>query len=60
MITVTLNIRALPRQDMTQPDLILAFTPEETKGRIHLVYLDVPAHNYQSVVDGWETHHWGP
>ena len=26
--------------------LILAFTPEETNGRIDLVHLDVPAHNY--------------
>src|ERR1700730_11598921 len=38
--------------------LILAFTPEGTKGRINLVHLDVPAHNYQSVVEGWETHYW--
>ena len=40
--------------------LILAFTPEGTDGRIDLVHLDVPAHNYQSVVEGWETHYWGP
>src|ERR1700757_4492872 len=40
--------------------LILAFTPKGTNGRIDLVHLDVPAHNYQSVVEGWETHYWGP
>ena len=40
--------------------LILAFTPEGTNGRIDLAHLDVPAHNYQSVVEGWETHYWGP
>ena len=40
--------------------LILAFTPEEINGRIDLVHLDVPAHNYQSVVEGWESHYWGP
>ena len=40
--------------------LILAFTPEGTNGGIDLVHLDVPAHNYQSVVEGWETHYWGP
>jgi activator of HSP90 ATPase len=40
--------------------LILAFTPEGTNGRIDLVHLDVPAHNYQSVVEGWETHYWAP
>jgi hypothetical protein len=40
--------------------LILAFTPEGTNGRIDLVHLDVPAHNYHGVVEGWETHYWGP
>ena len=40
--------------------LILVFIPEATNGRIDLVHLDVPAHNYQSVVEGWETHYWGP
>ena len=40
--------------------LILAFTPEATNGRIDLVHLDVPAHNYQGVVEGWETHYWSP
>jgi activator of HSP90 ATPase len=38
--------------------LILAFTPEGTNGRIDLVHLDVPAHDYQGVVEGWETHYW--
>jgi hypothetical protein len=39
---------------MGTPDstLILAFTPEATNGRIDLVHLDV--------VEGWETHYWGP
>ena len=40
--------------------LVLAFTPEATNGRVDLVHLDVPAHNYQSVIEGWETHYWGP
>ena len=40
--------------------LILAFTPEGTNGRIDLLHLDLPALNYQSVVEGWETHYWGP
>ena len=35
--------------------LILAFTPEGTTGRMDLVHLDVPAHNYQGVIEGWET-----
>jgi hypothetical protein len=40
--------------------LILAFTPEGANGRIDLVHLDVPDHNYHGVVEGWETHYWGP
>jgi hypothetical protein len=40
--------------------LILAFTPEGTNGRIDLVHLDVPAHNHQGMVEGWETHYGGP
>ena len=24
------------------------------------VHLDVPTHDYQDVVEGWETHYWGP
>ncbi len=40
--------------------LILAFTPEGTNGRIDLVHLDVPAHDYEGVVEGWETHYWRP
>jgi len=38
--------------------LILAFTAEGANGRIDLVHLDVPAHNYQGVVEGSETHYW--
>ena len=40
--------------------LILAFTPGGTNGRIDLVHLDVPDHNYHAVVEGWETHYWHP
>ena len=43
--------------------LILAFAPEGTNGRngrIDLIHLDVPAHDYQGVVEGWETHYWRP
>jgi activator of HSP90 ATPase len=40
--------------------LILAFTPQGTNGQIDLVHLDVPAHDYQGVTEGWQTHYWGP
>ena len=47
--------------DDGDPDstVILTFTPEGTNGRIDLVHLDVPAHDYKDVVEGWETHYWG-
>jgi activator of HSP90 ATPase len=40
--------------------LILAFVRDGTNARIDLVHLDVPAHDYQGVVEGWETHYWHP
>lgn len=43
--------------------LILMFTDEGTgakRGRIDLVHLDVPEHDYQGVTEGWPNHYWGP
>ena len=40
--------------------LILSFTPLDEGGRIDLVHLDVPSHDYQGVVDGWEAYYWTP
>ncbi len=40
--------------------LILAFSPEGTEARIDLVHLDVPEHDYQPVVEGWEKFYWTP
>ena len=40
--------------------LILAFTPEGEQGRIDLVHLDVPDHDYDDVVKGWDKYYWGP
>jgi activator of HSP90 ATPase len=40
--------------------LILAFVPEGKDGRIDLVHLDVPAHDYQGVTEGWEMFYWHP
>jgi activator of HSP90 ATPase len=40
--------------------LVLSFVPEEEGGRIELVHLGVPDHDYQGVVDGWPTHYWEP
>lgn len=44
-------------QDST---LILCFTPEEDKGRIDLIHLDVPDHDYDGVSQGWEKYYWTP
>jgi activator of HSP90 ATPase len=40
--------------------LILLFTPEEHAGRIDLIHLDVPDHDYQGVTQGWEKYYWTP
>lgn len=40
--------------------LILAFTPHGEEGRIDLVHLDVPDHDYLGVVEGWEKFYWTP
>ena len=46
----------------TDPDstLILSFVPAAESGRIDLVHLDVPEHDYQGVTEGWEKFYWGP
>jgi activator of HSP90 ATPase len=40
--------------------LILSFTPEGEKGRIDLIHLDVPDHDYDGVAQGWEKYYWTP
>jgi activator of HSP90 ATPase len=40
--------------------LILCFTPEGDEGRIDLVHLDVPSHDYDQVVEGWQKYYWEP
>ena len=40
--------------------LILSFHPEGDRGRIDLVHLDVPDHDYDGVSAGWPTHYWAP
>jgi uncharacterized protein YndB with AHSA1/START domain len=43
--------------------LILLFTPESSDrnhGRIDLVHLDVPDHDYGDVTAGWHKHYWNP
>jgi activator of HSP90 ATPase len=40
--------------------LILSFREEAGEGRIDLVQLDVPEHDYEGVTKGWPEHYWGP
>jgi uncharacterized protein YndB with AHSA1/START domain len=43
--------------------LILMFTPDGSnseRGRIDLVHLDVPDHDYHDVTEGWHKHYWDP
>ena len=40
--------------------LILSFSTEGSQGRIDMVHLDVPAHDYKGVKNGWTTYYWNP
>ena len=40
--------------------LILTFSPEDDNGRIDLVHLDVPDHDFQSVTEGWKKYYFEP
>lgn len=41
--------------------LILTFAPAgDQQGRIDLIHLDVPDHDYQGVTEGWQKHYFGP
>jgi len=48
------------KPDNPDSTLILSFTAEGNAGRIDLVHLDVPAHDYESVKAGWEKYYWTP
>jgi activator of HSP90 ATPase len=47
-------------EDDVDSTLVLSFRPEGSQGRINLVHLDVPDHDYQGVTEGWKTHYWTP
>jgi hypothetical protein len=46
--------------DDADSTLILSFQSKGDHGRIDLVHLDVPEHDFQGVTDGWQTHYWSP
>ena len=40
--------------------LVLRFTPKGRSGRIDLVHVNVPNHDYQGVNKGWKRYYWKP
>ncbi len=49
--------------DDSDSTLILSFTRERSdaeRGRIDLVHLDVPDHDFHDVTEGWHKHYWNP
>ena len=40
--------------------LILRFTPKGKRGRIDLTHVNVPAHDYRGVNNGWKKYYWRP
>jgi len=48
------------RDEDRDSTLILTFTPEGEHGRIELVHLDVPDHDFDGVNEGWRKFYWSP
>lgn len=48
------------RRDDPDSTLILSFMPEGKQGRIDLIHLDVPDHDFEGVSKGWEKYYWTP
>jgi hypothetical protein len=40
--------------------LVLRFTARGSKGRIDLVHVNVPDHDYRGVDNGWKRYYWKP
>jgi activator of HSP90 ATPase len=51
------------RAEDADSTLVLQFTPEGAggrSGRIDLIHVDVPEHDYQDVIEGWQKYYWTP
>ena len=48
------------KPDDLDSTLILQFKAAGSDGQIDLVHLDVPDHDYEGVVQGWEKYYWTP
>jgi activator of HSP90 ATPase len=40
--------------------LVLTFSEDPAGGRIDLVHVNVPEHDYEDVREGWEKYYWAP
>lgn len=40
--------------------LIISFLPDKEGGRIELVHVNVPEHDYEGANEGWEKYYWKP
>jgi activator of HSP90 ATPase len=40
--------------------LILSFVQDGKRGRIDLVHVNVPDHDFEGVTKGWKQYYWGP
>jgi activator of HSP90 ATPase len=40
--------------------LVLRFVPAGNKGRIELVHVNVPEHDFRGVTEGWKNFYWKP
>ena len=39
---------------------MLRFAPQGKKGRIDLIHVNVPDHDYSGVTKGWRKYYWKP
>ena len=46
--------------DDADSTLILSFSDTDSGGRIDLVHLGVPDHDYAGVTEGWQKYYWSP
>jgi uncharacterized protein YndB with AHSA1/START domain len=48
------------RKSDVDSTLIIRFTPKGKSGRIDLVHVNVPDHDYNGVNKGWKKYYWKP
>ena len=48
------------RKNDVDSTLTMRFTPKGRNGRVDLVHVNVPDHDYNGVNKGWKNHYWKP